>query len=254
MVGLISGSGFYDLELENLQECEIENEFGSVSLRKGQLNGVPVVFYSRHGEYHQRLPNMLNYRAYLKAMKDMGVELLVATSVCGVLNKDIPLAKLLLFEDTFFPDNRLPDGELCTMHTREADPQRGHLIAASLINQQSNKNLESFEAVRELTYGHVNGPRLNSKAEIRFFKQYADVISQTCGPEAVLAGELELPYVLLGFGVDYANGVSEIPTSMDELNNNMALSKQVFSEAIQHLLTCGLPSFEAFNYRFNHHE
>jgi 5'-methylthioadenosine phosphorylase len=254
MIGLISGSGFYDLELEHAQDCEIQNEFGSVKLRKGELNGVAVVFYSRHGEYHQRLPSMLNYRAYMKAMKDMGVELLIATSVCGVLKQEIPLGKLLLFEDTFFPDNRLPSGELCTIHTREADPDRGHLIAASLINQQANKHLESLDAVRELTYAHVNGPRLNSKAEIRFFSQCADVISQTCGPEAVLAGELEIPYALLGFGVDYANGVSEIPTSIDELNQNMVLSKDVFNEAIQHLLTCDLPSFEGFNYRFNHHE
>ena len=254
MIGIISGSGFYDLELENEKVCEIENAYGSILLRKGKIEGQDVVFYSRHGENHQRLPNMLNYRAYLRAMKDMGVKFIISTSVCGVLKQEIPLGKLLLFEDTFFPDNRLPDGDLCTMHIHKSDPQRGHLIASSLINQQSVSELNHFDAVRGLTYGHANGPRFNSKAEIKFFSQYADVISQTCGPEAVLAGELEIPFVLLGFGVDYANGVSEIPTSMDELNANMDLSQKVFCEAINHLLNCKIPSFDCFNYRFSHHE
>ena len=34
-------------------------------------------------------------------------------------------------------------------------------------------------------------------------------VSQTCGPEAVLSGELELPYALGGFPVNYATGVSQ---------------------------------------------
>ena len=33
-------------------------------------------------------------------------------------------------------------------------------------------------------------------------------VSQTAGPETVLAGEAGIPYALLGFVTDYANGVS----------------------------------------------
>ena len=33
------------------------------------------------------------------------------------------------------------------------------------------------------------------------------VVSQTAGPETVLAGEAEIPYALLGYATDYANGV-----------------------------------------------
>ncbi|WDE98457.1 MTAP family purine nucleoside phosphorylase [Lentisphaera profundi] len=250
MIGIITGSGLYDLALENVENCLISNKFGQVTLVKACFKGVPVVFYSRHGKNHERLPNMLNYRAYMLAMKELGVDRIIATTVCGVCKSDIPLAKLLLFNDVFFPDNRLPSGELCSIYTAENDPQRGHLIAASLIHQGFQKDLSQFDTVKNLTYGHVNGPRLNSKSEINFIANYADVISQTCGPEAVLAGELVIPYLLLGFGIDYANGVNSEPTSIDELNANMLKSPKVFKEAINTLVTKERPDFEAYNYRF----
>ena len=91
------------------------------------------------------------------------------------------------------------------------------------------------EAFSGLTYGHVNGPRFNSKKEIQFLQNYCDAISQTCGPEVILANELELPYVLLGFGVDYANGVTE-PTPIETLNAHMAKSKEVFTKLLTELL------------------
>jgi purine nucleoside phosphorylase len=42
-------------------------------------------------------------------------------------------------------------------------------------------------------------------------------VSQTAGPETVLAGEANVPYALLGYATDYANGVSEEPTPVEEL-------------------------------------
>ena len=42
-------------------------------------------------------------------------------------------------------------------------------------------------------------------------------VSQTAGPETVLAGEAEMPYALLGYATDYANGVKPEPTPVEEL-------------------------------------
>ncbi|MGK5643601.1 hypothetical protein ACSNOK_36115, partial [Streptomyces sp. URMC 126] len=36
-------------------------------------------------------------------------------------------------------------------------------------------------------------------------------VSQTAGPEVVLAGEAELPLALVGFVTDHANGVAPVP-------------------------------------------
>ena len=42
-------------------------------------------------------------------------------------------------------------------------------------------------------------------------------VSQTAGPETVLPARRGIPYALLGFVTDYANGVSAEPTPVDEL-------------------------------------
>ena len=54
-------------------------------------------------------------------------------------------------------------------------------------------------------------------------------LSQSAGPEIILAGECEIAYLLLGFGIDYANGVKDEPTPIEILNDNMKKSKNIFS-------------------------
>src|SRR5207247_213700 len=67
-------------------------------------------------------------------------------------------------------------------------------------------------------YGHVDGPRFNTRAEIRSLALAGvTAVSQTAGPETALAGEAELPYALLGYATDYANGVKEEATPVEEL-------------------------------------
>ena len=57
-------------------------------------------------------------------------------------------------------------------------------------------------------YGHVDGPRFNTRTEIRTLAAAGvTAVSQTGGPETVLSGEAEIPYALVGYATDYANGV-----------------------------------------------
>jgi len=56
-------------------------------------------------------------------------------------------------------------------------------------------------------------------------------VSQTCGPEAVLAAELGLPYGLVGFPVNYATGVAE-PEPKEELDRVLALSARVLPSLV----------------------
>src|SRR5438093_1343374 len=72
-------------------------------------------------------------------------------------------------------------------------------------------------------YGHVDGPRFNTRAEIRGLAACGvTAVSQTAGPETVLCGEAQLPYALLGFLTDYANGVQAEATPVSTLVEMMA--------------------------------
>jgi purine nucleoside phosphorylase len=83
-------------------------------------------------------------------------------------------------------------------------------------------------------YGHVDGPRFNTKAEIRGLAACGvTAVSQTAGPETVLCGEAELPYALLGYATDYANGVQDEPTPVQTLIDMMAASTEVFAAVLR---------------------
>lgn len=249
-IAVITGSGFYDFPgLENSHEVAIATPFGQVQAVTGTCNEKSILFIARHKKDHALLSNMINHKANLYACEQTQVDVIIATSIVGITKPDLPLSKLLLFNDIFYPDNRLPDGSHCTFYTEENQTGRGHYLFGSPFYDVS-EILKDQNIISGITYAYVNGPRLNSKKEIRFIANYADAVSQTAGPEAILAGELELPYVLLGYGVDYANGVQNEPTPIDTLTKNMLCSKQAFAEAIRVLLVHESYQFNGFVYRF----
>ncbi|MFC2164900.1 MTAP family purine nucleoside phosphorylase [Acidobacteriota bacterium] len=253
-VAVISGSGFYDFpDLTDSDKREISTRFGSVIVSTGRLNDKKVAFIARHGHDHQFLPNLINYRANLLALKEMGAKAILSTTVCGVLDAAIPLAKPVVFSDLYFPDNRLPSGEICSIYDEEGLLDRGHYIFgqpfSELLRQQVIAAAE--DPLTEAVYAHVNGPRFNSKPEIRALQSHASFISQTAGPEIVMAGELEIPIALIGYGVDYANGVSDQPTPVEALQLNLINSKSVFVSIINKVIqNYVVPRFEGFIYRF----
>jgi purine nucleoside phosphorylase len=85
------------------------------------------------------------------------------------------------------------------------------------------------------TYGHVDGPRFNTPAEIAQLAACGvTAVSQTGGPETVLCGELELPYALIGFATDYANEVLPgEPTPVATLIELMGKGSQVIGEVMR---------------------
>ena len=81
-------------------------------------------------------------------------------------------------------------------------------------------------------YAHTNGPRFETRAEIKALDAAGvAAVSQTCGPEAILAGELELSYGLVGFPVNYATGVAELE-SKEELDRLLSLSAKVLPRLV----------------------
>ncbi len=259
-LALISGSGFYDLpELSQTEIQTLQTPFGEVAYRQGNWQGQELIFIARHGWRHSHLSHQVEHRAHLWACHALKAEAVLACSVVGVVNPDLPLGQLLLPNELYFPDNRLADGSACTIFNTPGASGRGHFISGSHFNQALAEQFKaaavktSLTLSSDLTYGQVQGPRFNSRSEIRALAQAGvDCISQTLGPEAVLAGELELPYAALCFGVDYANGVQAEPTPIATLQANLKASKSQFLELLSSFLTDYQPvNFEGFVFRFD---
>lgn len=243
-IGIITGSGTYALPgFEAVAAESVETSWGAVAVTRGALAGVDVVHVSRHGPGHPRLSNHVEHRANLAALVASGASAAIGLTVCGAVDPDLELGSLIVFDDLHFPSNRLPDGELCTFFAEPGDPQRGHWIfeapySRSLREALVAGALDSGAPVRERgTYGHVDGPRFNTRSEIRALAACGvTAVSQTAGPETVLAGEVELPFALVGYATDHANGVKPEPTPVPRLLELIAASTQTFGSLLEHAL------------------
>ena len=239
-LGIITGSGSYSLAgFESVMPRDVHTPFGTAHVNVGRFMGVDVVHVSRHLEGHERLSSQVDHRANISALRNAKVDGVLAVTVCGSCDLGVELGSLVVFDDLHFLANRLPDGSLCTLHVEPGAPGRGHWIYDRPFSEPLRQALlagakEAGAAVRDGgCYGHVDGPRFNTRAEIRTL-QAAGVtaVSQTAGPETVLCGEAELPYALIGYATDYANGVAPEPTPVEELVRLVGASGGVFARTL----------------------
>jgi len=239
-VGVITGTGTYALAgIEQHPRERVQTRFGEALVARGARGDVEVLHVSRHGEGHARLSNHVTHRANIAALTELGAEAVVGVTVCGAVDPNVPLGSLVVFDDLHFLSNRLADGTLCTFHDTAGERRRGHWIYEGPFSDAVRAALLEGCAAGGLAardggcYGHVDGPRFNTRAEIRSLAMAGvTAVSQTAGPETVLCGEAELPYGLLGFATDYANGVTEKATPVEELLRLIARSADVFAAVL----------------------
>src|SRR3954471_9601363 len=206
-IGIITGSGTYSLPgFEGGEPQMVDSMWGETLVTRGTLAGAEVLHISRHEEGHVRLSNHVTHRANIAALRKLGARGIIAVTVCGAVDPTVPLGSLIVFDDLHFLANRLPDGSLCTFHDTPGASGRGHWIFESPFSAGLRSAL--IEACVEAgvparaggCYGHVDGPRFTTRAEIRSLSRAGvTAVSQTAGPETVLCGEAELPYALVGY-------------------------------------------------------
>src|SRR3954463_285193 len=259
-IGIITGSGTYALPGFDGSEPEVfPTPWGDALVSRGTFAAPEVLHAPRHGAGHPRLSNHVTHRANIAALQALGASGVLAVTVCGAVDPETTLGSLVCFDDLHFLANRLPDGSLCTFFTEPGAPERGHWIyegpfAADLRAALVEGAAAAGVAVRDGgCYGHVDGPRFNTRAEIRSLAAAGvTAVSQTAGPETVLCGEAELPYALLGFLTDYANGVSEEATPVSVLVEMMAASTEAFARVLRAALPrAGAAAPPGVVYRFN---
>jgi 5'-methylthioadenosine phosphorylase len=239
-IGIVTGSGTYALPAFEGEPQDVRTRFGSARVSVGSFAGADILHVSRHGDGHARLSSAVTHQANVSALTELGADAILAVTVCGATDPAVELGSLIVFDDLHFPANRLPDGSLCTLHTEPGMSGRGHWIFDRPFAQPLRAAL--LDAARDGghpardggCYGHVDGPRFNTRTEIRMLANAGVIaVSQTAGPETVLAGEAEIPYALLGYATDYANGVKpEEPTPVEELVRLIAASTGTFATVL----------------------
>lgn len=212
-VGIIGGSGFYTL-LEGAEMAVVDTPYGPASapVALGTVAGVPVAFLPRHGLDHEFPPHVINYRANLWALREVGAAWVMAPCASGSLQPHVRVGDFVVCDqyidrtsgrrDTFY------DG-----------PEAVHVSAAEPFSPVLRELL--VRGCRDLdipvhadgTVVVIQGPRFSTRAESRWFGAMGwDVVNMTAYPEAHLARELRLAYANISLVTDYDVGLEGMPT------------------------------------------
>ncbi len=242
-VGIIGGTGLQGLDgMTDIQRHRVDTPFGRPSddLLSGNLEGVRVVFLSRHGPGHRISPSRLNFRANIFAMKKLGVEWLVSVSSVGSLREEIPPGTMVLPAQFFDrtagrPSSFFDDGVVA--HVSFADPVCRPL-SDLLFKTATSLGLPIRQGG---TYLCMEGPQFSTRAESRVYRQWGmDIIGMTNLPEAKLAREAELCFATLALVTDYdcwREGEAEvdIATVQAVMRRNLANAIAVLRAALPSL-------------------
>ena len=206
VLGIIGGSGIYDLPgLANVREERVKSPWGepSSALRIGEVDGLPVVFLSRHDVGHRLSPSDINYRANIDALKRVGVTDLVSLSACGSFREDLPPGTFVLvdqFVDRTHKRESSFFGKGLVAHVSMAHPVSPRLRAR--IGEAALK--EGIDPFFGGTYVCMEGPQFSTYAESMSYKGLGySVIGMTNMPEAKLAREAEICYATVAMVTDF---------------------------------------------------
>lgn len=229
-IGIIGGSGLYDIKgMEISKEVSVSTPYGepSSAYRVGIICDRELVFLSRHGVPHSIPPHKINYRANIWGFRSLGVERIISVNAVGSISPDIQIGSIVIPQQlidmtggsrasTFYEGNQV-------VHVDFTDPFCPE-IRNSIINASHNTGLS---VINSGTYICVNGPRLETAKEIKFFSLIgADLVGMTVMPEAVLARELEICYSSISIVTNYAAGISEKRLTTTEVIETMKNSEE----------------------------
>ncbi len=206
ILGVIGGSGIYDLPgLTNVRAQRVESPWGepSAALLIGEIDGLPVVFLSRHDKGHRLSPSDINYRANIDVLKRAGVTDLVSLSACGSFKENLAPGTFVLvdqFVDRTYRRESSFFGRGLVAHVSMAHPVspllRKRLGEAALA--------EGIAANWGGTYVCMEGPQFSTYAESMTYKELGySVIGMTNMPEAKLAREAEICYATVAMVTDF---------------------------------------------------
>jgi 5'-methylthioadenosine phosphorylase len=211
VLGVIAGTIIVERSdlLKNCQTVEVKNDFGkSLALVTDKIVLIP-----RHGTDPSEhiLPHLINHRANLKALQDLGATEVVGINSTGSLKNDL-CPGMIVIPDDFITLTATP-----TIHQGRAihvTPSLNERVRQKLIKAANNCQIQ---VVEKGIYWQTPGPRLETKAEICMMANYADIVGMTMASEAVIALEFDLPYASACSIDNFGNGLLKKPLSMDAI-------------------------------------
>ena len=241
-VGIIGGTGFDSADILNkITRKKVHTPFGAPSdlITLGTFGNVRVAIIPRHGATHNIYPTLVNFRANIWALKELGATHIIAVTAVGSLREEIAPGDLV-FPDQFIDRTTqrkstfFEGQQVCHIPMAEPFCEKLRLLLGNLSEQLSLKHHKQGTVVT------IEGPRFSTRAESRMFRQWgADIINMSTVPEVVLAREAGICYANIAMSTDYdCWHESEAPVTWEMIERTMKQNV----ENVKKLLFAALPA------------
>lgn len=203
-VGIVGGTGFPSLGAL-ADAVTVETPYGDVELLHERLEGTDLFWLRRHGR--EGIPaHRIDHRANVEALARARVDGVLALNSVGALAPGLPAPSLLVPDDLL--DLRKTTAtfhDAQAVHVDMSEPYCPGLRRA-LLGAARAQGLAARDGG---TYACVEGPRLETPAEVRMLRALGGtVVGMTGCPEAALARERGLCYASLCLVTNAATGVA----------------------------------------------
>jgi purine nucleoside phosphorylase len=207
------------------ERISVQTPYGEVLLQRT----AGYVYLQRHGA--QKIPpHNINHLANVWALRNLKVRKVVAINSVGSLQPEMKPGAFVIPDDFFSP---------CMVPTffqeemRFMVPHMDEALAKKLYTFCRNLNMN---VTLGGVYVQTFGPRLETKAEINFFRRFGNVVGMTMASEATLCMEQCIPYVSICSVDNYGNGITRKPLTVQEVVRNAKRSRHALERLVRALV------------------
>lgn len=253
LLGVIGGSGLYKLDsITPVAEISITTPWGSpsspITIAKTPADN-HVAFLARHGRNHAILPSNVPNLANIAALKHLGVKAILAFSAVGSLREEIAPKDFVIpsqiidrtkgiRRSSFFG---FGEEESVVAHAGFGDPFDETLRPIVYETVKSTLSSHPLTVHTGKTVVCMEGPQFSTRAESLMYRTWGgDIINMSVLPEAKLAREAEISYVLIATATDYdawrpASAAVNVAEVMESLKANVEASNLVTTKVLDRI-------------------
>jgi len=153
----------------------------------------------------------------IRIMKLLGIQCLLLSNAAGALNKQFKKGSLMLLDDhiNMLPDNPLRGKNLDELGPRFPDMSQPY---SAQLNEQfmriaERENITLYKGV----YLAVTGPNLETRAEYRMYRNFADAVGMSTVPEVIVANHMSLPCAAISVLTDECDPDNLMPAKIEDI-------------------------------------
>jgi 5'-methylthioadenosine phosphorylase len=225
-IAILGGVGFNSHKC--FESIEVHTPYGEVKAYHTKIKGNEIAVIPRHSGKNHIPPHRINYRANIWAVHSLGAKRVISTNSVGSM-RGHPVGSFVVLDDFIDFTRSRPSTfyDNTTVHVDVSEPYCPE-IRNALRGALEKQGLSYTEGV----YACTEGPRFETRAEIRMMSQFADIVGMTGVPEVILAKELSLCYASLSIVTNQACGMTTQKLTADEVTEVVGKAEEAIFEII----------------------